>query len=120
MLLELRDGIEDERIIDWKEKGLSETEYAFHNILVAEVMKQQSEDVLDDDTHKRIIELVKHLVGVMEEETSIVGFFDHKWLAQKRVQKQIKRAVLDEPFGSKALISAITDRFMELAKVKFK
>jgi len=38
----------------------------------------------------------------------------------KGVRKQIKRMILDEPYGSRELVTAITDRFMELAKVKFK
>ena len=86
---------------------------------MAEVTKQLGEDIVDGDTHKRVIEVVKQLVGIMEEATSIVGFFD-KWDSQKAVKKKIKRIILEESFGSKELISAITDRFMELAKVKFK
>ncbi len=60
---------------------MSETEYAFHNILMVEVTKQLGEDLVDEDTHKRVIDVVKQLVGMMEEATSIVGFFD-KWNAQ--------------------------------------
>ena len=119
MLLEMRDSVEEDRRTGADELGLSETEYSFHNILMAEVTKQLGEDIVDGDTHKRVIEVVKQLVGIMEEATSIVGFFD-KWDSQKAVKKKIKRIILEESFGSKELISAITDRFMELAKVKFK
>jgi len=56
---------------------------------------------------------------MMEEATSIVGFFE-KWDEVKRVKKNIKRTILNEPYGTKELVGAITDRFMELAKVKFK
>lgn len=119
LLLDFRDGIEAEREKGAKDVGLSDTQYAFHNILIAEVANKTSGGVVDDDTHKRIIEVVKQLVEMMEDATSIVGFFD-KWDEQKRVKKQIKRTVLDESFGSKELVEAITDRFMELAKVKFK
>lgn len=48
---------------------------------MVEVTKQLGEDLVDEDTHKRVIEVVKQLVGMMEEATSIVGFFD-KWNAQ--------------------------------------
>ena len=119
MLLEMRDSVEEVRRTDAGELGLSEIEYSFHNILMAEVTKQLGEDIVDGDTHKRIIEVVKQLVVMMEEATSIVGFFD-KWNSQKTVKKEIKRTILEESFGSKELVSAITDRFMELAKVKFK
>ncbi len=62
---------------------------------------------------------MKQWGGMMEEATSIMGFFD-KWDAQKAVKKKIKRIIIDESLGSKELVSAITDRFMELEKVKFK
>jgi type I restriction enzyme R subunit len=55
----------------------------------------------------------------MEEATSIVEFFK-KPDEVKGVRKSIKRTILDEEFGSRELVTAITDRFMELAKVKFK
>ena len=59
------------------------------------------------------------LVEMMEKATSIVDFFD-KQDENKRVQKEIKRAVLKQQYGTKTLVSAVTDRFMELARVKFK
>ncbi|HIJ22536.1 MAG: hypothetical protein HON68_01410 [Gammaproteobacteria bacterium] len=62
---------------------------------------------------------VKQLVTAMEEATSIVEFFK-KPDEVKGVRKSIKRTILDEEFGSRELVTAITDRFMELAKVKFK
>ena len=86
---------------------------------MAEVAKASGEDVITEAVHQRIIYVVQQLVEMMEEATSIIGFFD-KWNDQKRVKKLIKRAILDEDFGTKDLVSAITDRFMDLAKVKFK
>lgn len=38
----------------------------------------------------------------------------------KRIERQIKRAILDQPFGSKALVAAVTQRFMELGKRHFR
>ena len=46
--------------------------------------------------------------------------FFNKWDEQKRVKRDIRRAVLDESFGTTELSDAITERFMELARVKFK
>jgi type I restriction enzyme R subunit len=119
MLLDLRENIETCHRKSAEDVGLTETEYSFHNILMAEVTKQTGEDVVDESTHQRIIEVIKTLVQMMEEATLIVDFFK-KQDEVKRVRKNIKRAILEEDFGSKELIDAISDRFMELARVKFK
>jgi type I restriction enzyme R subunit len=117
--LEFRENIEQEHQQGATDIGLSETEYAFHNILMAEVTKQKGDDSIDETTHRSVIEVVKHLVEMMEDATSIVEFF-RKQDEVKRVRKNIKRTILDEDFGNRELVTAITDRFMELAKVKFK
>jgi len=38
----------------------------------------------------------------------------------KCIERQIKRAILDQPFGSKPLVAALTQRFMELGKRHFR
>jgi len=119
MLLDFRETIEEDHQKSASTLNLTETEYAFHNILMVEVTKQVGEDSIDEDAHRQVIEVVKQLVQMMEEATSIVGFFE-KWDEVKRVKKNIKRTILNEPYGTKELVGAITDRFMELAKVKFK
>ena len=119
MLLIMRENIEENRIKGAKDIGLSETEYAFYNILIAALTKHHSDDTINDNMRKNIIELVRELVVMMEKATSIVDFFD-KQDEKKRVQKEIKRAVLKQQYGTKTLVSAVTDRFMELARVKFK
>ena len=52
----------------------------------------------------------------MDEATRIIGFFD-KWDEQKRMRVQIKRAILEH--FDEALVKPVTERFMELARVKF-
>jgi type I restriction enzyme, R subunit len=116
LLLELRDEAEKPKP---GPKGFSDTEISFYNILMAEISQLEGDNSIDEETHRRVIEVVKQLVQMMEEATSIVGFFQ-KWDEQKRVKKQIKRTIIEEPFGSTELVKAITDRFMALAKVKFK
>ena len=54
----------------------------------------------------------------MDESTDIVDFFN-KWDEQKRVRRDIKRALLEE-FDEIKIVKPVTDRFMELAEVKFK
>jgi type I restriction enzyme R subunit len=55
---------------------------------------------------------------MMDEATAIVGFFE-KWDEVKRVKRDIKRTVIEE-FDDFDLVKPVTDRFMELAEVKFK
>ena len=118
LLLEFRDNIEEEHKKSASDIGLNETEYAFHNILMKEI-SEQSENNINEETHQRIIEVVKSLVEMMSEATNIVEFFS-KQDEIKRVRKNIKRTILDESFGTTELVQSITDRFMELARVKFK
>jgi type I restriction enzyme R subunit len=56
---------------------------------------------------------------MMDEATGIVDFFK-KPDEVKRVQKNIKRMIVESSFDDEALRKAVMDRFMDLAKVKFK
>jgi type I restriction enzyme R subunit len=119
LLLDFRDKIEVQKIEKAKDLGLSENEYAFYGILMAEVTKNEGVEILDEEIHAKIISMVKSLVSMMNQATSIVEFFD-KWNEVKRVKRDIRRAILEESFGTPELSDAITERFMELARVKFK
>jgi len=118
-LLLFRDGIEQQRSQQASELGLSETEFAFHGVLLAELAKATGEEALDEHTHEQVLALTRELVEKFEQATRIVGFFD-KWDEVTRIKRQIKRAILDQPFASKALIAAVTQRFMELGKRHFR
>jgi type I restriction enzyme R subunit len=118
LLLNFRDTIESNKEDRAKSLGLTETEFAFHEILMAEVTKQLG-DVIDEETHRKVIGVVQELTKMMDEATAIVGFFS-KWDEQKRVGKEIKRAILSQSFGTEELAKIISSRFMELAQVKFK
>ena len=95
LLLEFRDTIEAEREVRAEELGLSETEFAFHGILLAEIKKGQGVDLLDTKTESKVKTVVQQLVLMMDEATQIVGFFQ-KWDEQKKVRRNIKRAILRE------------------------
>ena len=97
---------------------MTQTEYAFHGILVAEVTKLNGVDAVDKETGLKIKRVVQKLVLMMDEATQIIDFFD-KWDEVRRVKKNIKRAINDE-FNQDKLIKPVTDRFMELAQVKFR
>jgi len=117
LLLDLRDNIETDREKCASDLGLTETEFAFHNILVAEITTLNGDDSLDEQTYDTVKELVQSLVQMMDEASKIVDFFN-KWDEQKRVKRQIKHAII-EHFDI-SLVKPVTERFVELAKVRFK
>jgi len=119
LLLEFRNNIETNREQAANELGLSETEFAFYNILMAEVTSHAGEDAISEAVHDEIKATSQDLVGMFDEATQIVDFFS-KPDEVKRMKKEIKRAVLDCSFGEKALVNVVQDRFMELAQNKFK
>ncbi|MCP9803099.1 type I restriction endonuclease subunit R [Cyanobium sp. T1G-Tous] len=118
-LLLFRDGMEQEKTQQNEDLGLSEIEGPFYRSLMAEITKASSDDTLDEETHQKVLDLTKELVTEFQEATQIVGFFD-KWDEVTRIKKQIKRTILDQPFGDKALVDAVTERFMVLGKRHFR
>ncbi|MGE4126273.1 MAG: type I restriction endonuclease subunit R [Pusillimonas sp.] len=98
--------------------GLNPTEYAFYNILMAEVTQLTGDETVSDAVHDEIKTTTQALVAVFEEATQIVDFFS-KPDEIKRLKKEIKRAVLDCSFNDKDLVTVLQDRFMELARTKF-
>jgi len=118
-LLLFRDGMEQERTQQNEDLGLSETEGAFYRSLMAEITKASSDETMDEETHQQVLDLTKKLVTEFQEATQIVGFFD-KWDEVARIKRQIKRSILDHPFGDKALVDAVTERFMDLGKRHFR
>ncbi|MYG37690.1 MAG: hypothetical protein F4162_01450 [Synechococcus sp. SB0676_bin_10] len=73
---------------------------------------------MDGETRQRGLDTTRELVAALWEGTRIVGFFD-KWDEVRRIKLKIKRAILEQPFGSRALVDAVTERFMDLAKAKW-
>ncbi|PQJ89046.1 type I restriction endonuclease subunit R [Aliivibrio sifiae] len=118
LMLEMRGDIGSQYQQAAQDVGLSETEFAFYNILIAEVTKVSDGDVIAESTHDEIKAVTQALVVMLDEATEIVDFFN-KQDEIKRMKKEIKCAVLDQPFGDKALVTVLQDRFMDLAKTKF-
>ena len=71
-----------------------------------------------EEAQEKVKFVIHSLVQMMDEATAIVGFFE-KWDEVKRVKRDIKRTVIEE-FDDSDLVKPVTDRFMELAEVKFK
>ncbi len=118
LMLEMRGDIGSQYQQAAQDVGLSETEFAFYNILIAEVTNVSDGDVIAESTHDEIKAVTQALVVMLDKATEIVDFFN-KQDEIKRMKKEIKRAVLDQPFGDKALVTVLQDRFMDLAKTKF-
>ncbi len=118
-LLLFRSGLEKEKGEKAKDLGLNETEFAFYNILNAEVVKSFGEETFSDEVHERILSLVKKLVNQFEESSKIVGFF-LKQDEIKTMQRNIRRAMIEDEFDDPDLRKIVIERFMELARVKFK
>ena len=118
-LLLFRDGLQKEKGQMANDLGLSETEFAFYNILMTEIVKSSGEDSFSDQIHQRILSLVKKLVNQFKESSKIVGFLV-KQDEIKTMRKNIRRAMIEEEFDDPELRQIVIERFMELAKVKFK
>lgn len=121
LLLEMVDNIEGEHQQAAQDVGLSETEYAFYNILTAEVSQvaESSGDyVVDDSVMAEVKTTTQTLVNTFDEATEIVDFFN-KQDEVKRMKKEIKRAIIDQSFGEPSLVKVVQERFMELGKTKF-
>ena len=114
-LLLFRDRMEPDKTRQDAHLGLSEEEGPFYRVLMAEVSQASGDGAMDGDARQRVLDMTKELVAALREATRIVGFFD-KWDEKARVKQAIKRAVLEQPFGSEALVDVVTERFMGLAK----
>ncbi|SAY38262.1 type I restriction enzyme subunit R domain-containing protein, partial [Candidatus Synechococcus spongiarum] len=118
-LLVFRDRMEPDKTRQDAHLGLSEEEGPFYRVLMEEVRQASGDVGMDRDTHQRVVDMTRELVPLLRKATRIVGFFD-KWDEKARVERAIKRVVLlGQPFGSKALVNVVRERFMDLAKAKW-
>lgn len=118
-LLLFRDEMAREQVRQNADLGLSEAEGPFYRVLVAELTQAAGDGAMDEETRQGLLDVTRKLVAALQEAaTGIVGFFG-KWEEVARIKLQIKRAILEQPFGSKALVDAITGRFMDLARARW-
>jgi len=114
LLLNLRDNIETDRQKKASDLGLSSTELSFYNILLAEL---GGEEKVNKNRANEAKQVVQSLVQMLEDATQIVDFFQ-KWDEQKRVKREIKRTIIQH--FDESLVPPVVERFMELARVKFR
>jgi len=119
LLMEFRNSIATDHQKKANDLGLSETEFAFYNILIAEIIRITGNESIDESTHDEIKQVVNDLVSMLDKATEIVNFFN-KQDEIKSVKRNIKRRILDTSFDDAELRKVVMDRFMELARVKFK
>lgn len=118
LLWEFCQTIESERTQVAADLGLTDTELAFYHILMAEVTRHCGEDSLSESVHDEIKATSQKLVGMFDEATQIVDFFD-KMDEVRRMKKEIKRAILECSYRDSALVKVVQDRFLELAQTRF-
>ena len=119
LLLDFRENIEVDRKKGAVDLGLTETEFAFHNILMSELCRITGNEAIEKSVHDEILQVTTKLVGMIDESSQIVDFFD-KHDAVKKVQLKIKRELMETSFGDDdKLRSSVINGFMDLAKVKF-
>lgn len=118
MLLDFRNNIEADRKQTASDLGLTDTELAFYNILMAEVANHTGDESVSETVHDEIKATSQSLVSMFDEATQIVDFFA-KPDEVKRMKKEIKRAILECSYSDSALVKVVQDRFMELAQTRF-
>jgi type I restriction enzyme, R subunit len=119
-LFDFRGNIENDRQKGAVDLGLTETEFAFHNILVSELARITDNEEIDESVHKEVLQVTTILVGMIDEASQIVDFFD-KHDEVKKVKLGIKRELMECSFGDDdKLRAAVINAFMDLARVKFR
>ena len=88
-----------------------------HFLDTGKTLQQAEQFASEQDEYDKT--LVKKLVNQFEESSKIVGFF-LKQDEIKTMQRNIKRAMIEDEFDDPDLRKIVIERFMELAKVKFK
>ena len=91
---------------------------AFYNILEAEIINLKGIKELDKGRTKIVVDVCRYLTNMIENATQRVDFFKQKTL-QDEVKRKIKRHII-EHLDDVDLVKPVTERFMDLARVKFK
>ena len=86
---------------------------------MAEITKASRYSVINEATDQLVLALIKKLVNQFEESSKIVRFFQ-KQDEIKTMDRNIKRSLIDEDFNDPVVRKVVIQRFMGLAKVKYK
>ena len=119
MLLDFRSTIETERGEQAEDVGLSKQEYAYYNILEAEMKEAAAYHAPDPEIRGRMCDVTSGIFDAIKESTYIVDFFQ-KEDEKKKLRLKIKRALMASELVSKTKVrNSVIERYMELARVQF-
>ena len=123
LLFNFREDMEQEKQAEAEHYGFTDTEHAFFRILKAEVADKYPDRLEDKKLEAELVTFTTKIVTFLEEATSIVDF-PKKQLEIRKARKKIRHMLDDTSFcdisEDKKMITTITNRFMDLAGVKFK
>ncbi|RWX44546.1 hypothetical protein H206_03650 [Candidatus Electrothrix aarhusensis] len=116
------DSIEPEREAGAKELGLTETEYAFRNILHGAVCGERKAEYLSAAVAEEINDLSREMVSIIDEQAGIVDYFRKKSNGCKEIRRETKRRLVDASFigdDDEGLIKTVQDEFVDLARTRY-
>jgi type I restriction enzyme R subunit len=116
------DSIEPEREAGAEELGLTETEYAFRNILHGAVCGERKTEYLSAAVAEEINDLSREMVSVIDEQAGIVDYFRKKSNGCKEIRRETKRRLVDASFigdDDEGLIKTVQDEFVDLARTRY-
>ncbi|CAK8713379.1 Type I restriction enzyme, R subunit [Candidatus Electrothrix aarhusensis] len=117
-----RDSIEPQRRAGAKELGLTETEYAFRNILHGAVCGERKTEYLSAAVAEEINDLSREMVSIIDEQAGIVDYFKKKSSGCKEIRRETKRRLVDASFigdNDERLIKIVQDEFVDLARTRY-
>ena len=96
LLFEFRENIESDRKEGADKLGLTETQFAFHNILKSEILRMDGNDFIDEKVHIEVLQVTTKLVKMIYESSKIVDFFDKQDEVKKSASGYQKRTVRNQ------------------------
>ena len=122
LLLKFRDSMEKGLKKEAQGLGINETQYAFFGILQSHILEKYPDKIQDKELETELVKTIEKLVDMVEKSVSIVDFF-RKEKEIKEVKRNIRRLLDETSFcdilEDEKLLKSVTDKFMELAKVRF-
>ncbi|MDZ7860595.1 MAG: type I restriction endonuclease subunit R [Candidatus Krumholzibacteriota bacterium] len=118
ILMDFRSSIETERGEKAQSVGLSKQEFAYYNILEAEMKEDADYYAPDPETRNRMCDITSEIFDSIKESTYIVDFFQ-KEDEKKKLRLKIKRVLMASELAPKTKMrNRIIERYMELARVQ--
>lgn len=118
-LTDFKEGIECNRDDEAQNIGLSTTEYAFYNVLLAETAQKNALKEITVQEQREYAKVASQVVAILQEATLIVDFFQKEY-EMKKVRRDIKRILQDKSFIEDTSENKhIIDRILDLSKVHF-